>query len=129
VLSLSLSPLWLTSARRVHGLASRRIDTLHELIDAAYGDEVKVVQHGSRRFVLVTRVLARTTWDRATTRFPFLARIKEPHRRMPASTKLLAPPKDAAETETDTGSTDFDTAEKHSVENGCDAGPDKKPDA
>lgn len=129
VLSLSLSPLWLTSARRVHGLASRRIDTLHELIDAAYGDEVKVVQHGSRRFVVVTRVLARTTWARAATRFPFLARIKEPHRRMPASTKLLAPPKDAAETETDTGSTDFDTAEKHSVENGCDAGPDKKPDA
>ena len=28
VLSLAVSPLWLTSARRVHGLASRRIDTL-----------------------------------------------------------------------------------------------------
>ena len=47
VLSLAVSPLWLTSARRVHGLASRRIDTLEELVDATYGDEVKVVRHGS----------------------------------------------------------------------------------
>ena len=96
VLSLTLSPLWLTSARRVHGLASRRIDTLQELVDAAYGDEVKVVQRGSRRFVLMTRVVARSTWDRAATRFPALARIKAPHRRMVDATKLLAPPKGKA---------------------------------
>ena len=98
VLSLAASPLWLTSARRVHGLASRQIDTLQELVDAAYGDEVKVVQRGSRRFVLMTRILLRTGWDRAATRFPALARIKAPHRRGRGQTRLLPPPR-----QTDTG--------------------------
>ena len=92
VLSLTLSPLWLTSARRVHGLTSRRIDTLQELVDAAYGDEVKVVQLGSRRFILVSRVLARTTWDHAATQFLALARIKTQRRRTLGSTKIPARP-------------------------------------
>ena len=77
VLSLSLSPLWLTSARRVHGLASRRIDTLHELVDAAYGDEVKVVQRGSRRVILVTLLVTRTTWNRAVNWLSNLIHIKD----------------------------------------------------
>jgi CPA2 family monovalent cation:H+ antiporter-2 len=76
VLSLSLSPIWLSGARRIHGLASRRIDTLEDLVDAAYGDEVKVFRRGSRSFILMARVLALTTWDRTTTRFPLLTRIK-----------------------------------------------------
>jgi CPA2 family monovalent cation:H+ antiporter-2 len=92
VLSLSISPLWLTSARRVHGLASRQIDTLHELVDAAYGDEVKVVLRGSRRFVVVTLLLCRTGWDKAATRFPILARLHKPHRRRIRPTRLLPPP-------------------------------------
>ena len=78
VLSLSISPLWLTSARRVHGLASRQIGTLRELVDAAYGDEVQVVRRGSRRFAIVIRVLLRTTWTK------------------PAETKLLTAPASSA---------------------------------
>ena len=81
VLSLAISPVWLTSARRVHGLASRQIGSLRELINAAYGDEVKIV----RRFVIVTRMLARTSWNRAVARFPGLARIRKPHRAVTAS--------------------------------------------
>jgi len=90
VLSLAISPLWLTSARRVHGLASRQIDTLRELVDAAYGDEVQVVRRGSRRFAIVTRVVLRSGWGRAVNRFPALARIKKPHR--PAATETRANP-------------------------------------
>ena len=97
VLSLAASPLWLTSARRVHGLASRQIGTLRELVDAAYGDEVKVVQRGSRHFIIVTRILLRTTWDRAATRYPALARIKQPHRHKPDPENQLPAPDAAAE--------------------------------
>ena len=89
VLSLAVSPLWLTSARRVHGLASRRIDTLEELVDATYGDEVKVVRHGSRRFILMYRILLRTSWDKAVARFPALESIKTPHRRLSRSAESL----------------------------------------
>lgn len=56
VLSLTISPLWLAGARRIHGVASRNIDTLEELLQATYGDEVKIVQHSSRRFVLLCRI-------------------------------------------------------------------------
>ena len=90
VLSLAISPLWLTSARRVHGLASRQIDTLHELVDAAYGDEVQVVRRGWRRFAIVTRVVLRSGWARAARRFPALKRIRKPHR--PATPKTPADP-------------------------------------
>ena len=93
VLSLSFSPLWLTSARRVHKLASRRIDTLHELVDAAYGDEVKVVQRGSRRLILVTHILTQTTWKRVGNsldhfiRTKVLSRNTPPPEKSPAATK------------------------------------------
>jgi len=90
VLSLAISPLWLTSARRVHGLASRQIDTLRELVDAAYGDEVQVVRRGSRRFAIVTRIVLRSGWGRALRRFPALERIRKPHR--PAAPKTPADP-------------------------------------
>jgi monovalent cation:H+ antiporter-2, CPA2 family len=93
VLSLSISPLWLTSARRVHGLASRQINTLHELVDAAYGDEVQVVRRGWRRFAIITRILLRHGWARAVRRLPVLGRIKKPHRPVepepPVDPKLL----------------------------------------
>ena len=107
VLSLSISPVWLTSARRVHGLASQQINTLHELVEATYGDEVKVVRRGSRRFIVLTLLLSRTFWDRAATRFPFLARLHKPHRRRLRPTRLLPPPTenetpDAAAKERDT---------------------------
>lgn len=92
VLSLSVSPLWLTSARRVHGLASRQIDTLRDLVDAAYGEEVILVRRRSRRAVLVVRLLVRTGWDRAATRFPVLARIHAPHRHRLSPTRLLPAP-------------------------------------
>lgn len=93
VLSLAISPLWLTGARRVHGLASRQINTLRELMDAAYGDEVKIVRHGSRRFVAMILILSRTGWDRLATRFPALARLHAPHRRRIAPPPLLPPPR------------------------------------
>jgi Kef-type K+ transport system membrane component KefB len=114
VLSLAISPIWLTTARRVHGLASRRIDTLRELVDAAYGDEVKVVRRGSRRFVFVIRILMRTTWDRLATRFPLLARIKKPHRRSPGAPKLLPGPKMAAESTKETPATESQAAANRS---------------
>lgn len=93
VLSLSISPIWLTTARRVQGLASRQINTLEELVNAAYGDEVKVVRRGSRRFAIVTRVLLRTGWDKAARRVPVLAKLHKPHRPAPAATALLAAPR------------------------------------
>ena len=101
VLSLSISPLWLTTARRVHGLASRQIGSLRELVDAAYGDEVQVVRRGSRRFAIVTRIVARQAWNKAATRFPPLARIKKPHRPAPDGTKQLAGPETAPGTPPD----------------------------
>ena len=92
VLSLSISPIWLTTARRVQGLASRQVETLRELVNATYGDEVKVVRRGSRRFAIVIRILVRTGWDRAATRVPLLARIHKPRRRAIRATRLLPPP-------------------------------------
>jgi CPA2 family monovalent cation:H+ antiporter-2 len=89
VLSLAVSPLWLTSARRVHGLASRRIDTLEELLDATYGDEVKVVRRGSRRFILMSRILLRTSWNKRLARFAALGRINAPRSRLFRAAGLL----------------------------------------
>jgi hypothetical protein len=117
VLSLSISPLWLTTARRVHGLASRQIGSLRELVDAAYGDEVQVVRRGSRRFAIVTRIVARQAWNKAATRFPRLARIRKPHRPAPAGTKQLTGPETAPGTPPDAAPSSApgkapDTAEK-----------------
>ncbi|CAN0567554.1 unnamed protein product, partial [Laminaria digitata] len=109
VLSLAISPLWLTTARRVHGLASRRINTLRELVDAAYGDEVQVVRRRSRRLAIAGRIIARSTWNRAATRFPPLARIRKPHRPAPDGTKLLTGP-DSPEGDSGPNSTAADSA-------------------
>jgi CPA2 family monovalent cation:H+ antiporter-2 len=98
VLSLAISPLWLTTARRVHGLASRQIGSLRELVDAAYGDEVQVVRRGSRRFAIVTQVVTRQAWDKAATRFPRLARIKKPHRATPPPSSDPSPSQTPANT-------------------------------
>ena len=57
VLSLAISPLWLASARRTLRLASSKIDTLDELLQATYGDEVKIVQNSSRRFIFMCQIL------------------------------------------------------------------------
>ncbi len=98
VLSLAISPLWLTTARRVHGLASRQIGSLRELVDAAYGDEVQVVRRGSRRFAIVTQVVTRQAWDKAATRFPRLARINKPHRATPPPSSDPSPSQTPANT-------------------------------
>ncbi len=57
VLSLAISPLWLASARRTLRLASNKIDTLDELLEATYGDEVKIVQNSSRRLLFMGQIL------------------------------------------------------------------------
>ncbi len=49
-LSLVLSPFWLVTARRVHGIA-RTVSSLGEILDAAYGEEAAAVRHGSTRLV------------------------------------------------------------------------------
>jgi CPA2 family monovalent cation:H+ antiporter-2 len=48
VLSLILSPFWLVTARRVHGIA-RTVSSLRETLNAAYGEEVAAVRDGSTR--------------------------------------------------------------------------------
>ena len=47
-LSLVLSPFWLVTARRVHGIA-RTVSSLSEILNAAYGEEVAAVRDGSSR--------------------------------------------------------------------------------
>ena len=47
-LSLVLSPFWLVTARRVHGIA-RTVSSLREILDAAYGEEAAAVRDGSTR--------------------------------------------------------------------------------
>ena len=42
-LSLMTSPFWLYTARRVEGLAGRRIATLRQLLDGMYGKEARAV--------------------------------------------------------------------------------------
>ena len=63
VLSLSISPLWLASARRILRLASSKIDTLDELLHATYGDEVRIVKYSSRRFVFICKMLMNMASD------------------------------------------------------------------
>ncbi|MEE2662274.1 MAG: cation:proton antiporter [Pseudomonadota bacterium] len=71
VLSLSISPLWLASARRILRLASNKIDTLDELLNVTYGDEVRIVQHSSQRFLFLCKILMRMTSDRILKWVPF----------------------------------------------------------
>ena len=49
VLSLMLSPLWLTAARRVHDLAADNGPSLRDILGAAYGGEAAKVREGSSR--------------------------------------------------------------------------------
>ncbi|MEE2997001.1 MAG: cation:proton antiporter, partial [Pseudomonadota bacterium] len=95
VLSLSLSPIWLSSARRIHGLASSRIDTLEDLVDAAYGDEVKVFRRGSRSFILTARIIAQTTWNQLGRRRPLLTRVKDSKRHIYGATEQNTHPKNS----------------------------------
>ena len=48
-LNLTLSPLWLNAARRLHTLASRSVPTLGELLEELYGHEAAVIGTGSAR--------------------------------------------------------------------------------
>ena len=78
-LSLSASPLWLTSARRILGVATRQFDTLEELMDATYGNEVAVVRRSSRRLIMLSRIFARWAWKRLPNRIGAIASNKLPH--------------------------------------------------
>jgi CPA2 family monovalent cation:H+ antiporter-2 len=44
VLSLALSPIWLTTARRIHDLAPRRTISLPKLLNLLYGREVSLIR-------------------------------------------------------------------------------------
>ena len=91
-------------------------------MDAAYGDEVKVVRRGSRRSVFMVRILMRTTWDRLATRFSLLARIKKPHRRTPGAPKMLPGPGATPDTEPDSATgTDATGTEPPSAEDWSDS--------
>ncbi len=46
-LSLVISPLWLLTARRLHGLAAVGVSTLGQLLDEVYGREKALVRHAS----------------------------------------------------------------------------------
>ena len=59
-LNLTLSPLWLNAARRLHRLALSGAPTLSELLEELYGHEAAVVAEGSARLVAVVRSLERT---------------------------------------------------------------------
>lgn len=59
-LNLTLSPLWLNAARRLHRLALSGVPTLSELLEELYGHEAAVVAEGSARLVAVVRSLERT---------------------------------------------------------------------
>lgn len=45
VLSLALSPIWLTTAKRLHDLAPKRTVTLSHLLNLLYGREVSLIKH------------------------------------------------------------------------------------
>ena len=99
VLSLSISPLWLASARRILRLASSKIDTLDELLHATYGDEVKIVKYSSRRFVFICKMLMNmasdsvskwtpTTWKNILAASSFL-RVQNFYHRLKLQIKQL----------------------------------------
>ena len=71
VLSLTLSPIWLTTARRVEGMASGRISTLTELLRLTYLRERAVIRFGSgwmrRRFARSAAASSRAETEKAET--------------------------------------------------------------
>ena len=79
----------------VHGLTSRRIDTLQELVDAAYGDEVKVVQFDRVGLSRLSGSGAQSLRHYAAT-VPALARIKTQRRRTPIEKIPARPNYDAS---------------------------------
>ena len=54
-LNLTLSPLWLNAARRLHSLASQNVPTLGELLEELYGHEAAVIGSGSSRVITALR--------------------------------------------------------------------------
>ena len=60
-LSLAMTPFWLTTARRVHGLAASGISTLSELLVATYGNEAKMIRTRSHRVREAVGGIARKT--------------------------------------------------------------------
>ncbi|MHA1569669.1 MAG: cation:proton antiporter domain-containing protein [Alphaproteobacteria bacterium] len=48
VLSLALSPFWVITARRAHGIAERQAVTLGEILRAVYGGEAAMLRRGTR---------------------------------------------------------------------------------
>ena len=60
-LSLAMTPFWLITARRVHGLAASGISTLSELLVATYGNEAKMIRTGSHRVREAVGGIARKT--------------------------------------------------------------------
>lgn len=50
VLSLALSPVWLTTAKRLHDLAPKRTTSLSKLLNLLYGREVSLIRHLYHKF-------------------------------------------------------------------------------
>ena len=62
-LNLTLSPLWLNAARRLHRLASSGVPTLGELLEELYGHEAAVISAGSSRVATIVRRIEHTIWN------------------------------------------------------------------
>jgi CPA2 family monovalent cation:H+ antiporter-2 len=61
VLSLSLSPFWLSAARRFQRIAATQLPTLQSVIEITYGDETARIGRAVRRSADCTRKLGRRT--------------------------------------------------------------------
>ncbi len=48
VLSLALSPFWLSTARRLHHIAERRLPTLRQVLDSTFVPERRLARRGAR---------------------------------------------------------------------------------
>lgn len=59
-LSLAISPLWLTGARRIHELQTRRLKSFRQLTFLIYGKQIEIISHGIEIFMVVTTPLF--TW-------------------------------------------------------------------
>ncbi len=64
VLSLALSPIWLITARRVHGLAATGVLSLRDILGSTYSGEAEAVRRNSTRFA---HLLGRTFAQLAAT--------------------------------------------------------------
>lgn len=92
-LSLMLSPIWLITARRLHGLATGGVSSFRDVVNAAYGGEAAAVRHGSTR--LARMVIAAAMWIGGVV----------PSRRPKASAAAPSPANDDATAESETGDT------------------------